>query len=48
MDVSVSVTIDQKPYLKKFRGGFSPLSPPLDPPMITLYRWFNRKNLVST
>jgi len=34
MDVSVSVTIDQKPYLKKFRGGFSPLSP-LDPPMYT-------------
>jgi len=28
MDVSVSVAIDQKMYLKKFRGGFSPLSPP--------------------
>ena len=28
MDVSVSGTIDQKTYLKKFRGGFSPLSPP--------------------
>ena len=28
MDVSVSKTIDQKTYLKKFRGGFSPLSPP--------------------
>jgi len=28
MDVSVSVTINQKPYLKKLRGGFSPLSPP--------------------
>jgi len=28
MDVSVSGTIDQKSYLKKFRGGFSPLSPP--------------------
>jgi len=28
MDVSVSVTIDQKLYLKKFRGGFNPLSPP--------------------
>jgi len=24
MDVSVSGTIDQKTYLKKFRGGFSP------------------------
>ena len=33
MNVSVSGTIDQKTYLKKFRGGFSPLSPPLDPPM---------------
>jgi len=33
MTVSVSGTIDQKTYLKKFRGGFSPLSPPLDPPM---------------
>jgi len=33
MDVSVPGTIDQKTYLKKFRGGFSPLSPPLDPPM---------------
>jgi len=28
MDVSVSGTIDQKTYLKKFRGGFSPLTPP--------------------
>ena len=28
MDVSVSGTVDQKAYLKKFRGGFSPLSPP--------------------
>ena len=26
--VSVSGTIDQKTYLKKLRGGFSPLSPP--------------------
>jgi len=25
MEVSVSGTIDQKTYLKKFRGGFSPL-----------------------
>ena len=33
MSVSVSGTTDQKTYLKKFRGGFSPLSPPLDPPM---------------
>jgi len=33
MGVSVSGTTDQKMYLKKFRGGFSPLSPPLDPPM---------------
>jgi len=24
MDVSVSVTIDQKPYLKKFRGDLAP------------------------
>jgi len=31
MDVCVSGTIDQKTYLKKCRGGFSP---PLDPPMI--------------
>jgi len=28
MNVSVSGTIDQKTELKKFRGGFSPLSPP--------------------
>jgi len=28
MGVSVSGTTDQKMYLKKFRGGFSPLSPP--------------------
>jgi len=28
MDVSVTGTIDQKTYLKKFRGGFSSLSPP--------------------
>ena len=28
MDVSESETIDQKIYLKKFRGGFSPLSSP--------------------
>jgi len=27
MDVSVSGTINQRKYLKKFRGGFSPLSP---------------------
>jgi len=27
MDVSVSKTIDKKTYLKKCRGGFSPLSP---------------------
>jgi len=33
MDVSVSVTIDRTMYLKKFRGGFSPLSSHLDPPM---------------
>jgi len=31
IDVSVSWTIDQKSYLKKFRGGFSPLSPPWNP-----------------
>jgi len=28
MSVSVSGTTDQKTYLNKFRGGFSPLSPP--------------------
>jgi len=28
MDASVSETIDQKTYLKKFRGDFIPLSPP--------------------
>jgi len=28
MDVSVTGTTDQKTYLKKIRGGFSPLSPP--------------------
>ena len=28
MSVSVSGTTDQKTYLKKFRGGFIPLSPP--------------------
>jgi len=28
MNVSVSGTIDQKMYLKKFRGGFSPIVPP--------------------
>jgi len=33
MEVSVSGTIDQKIYLKKFRGASSPLAPPLDPPM---------------
>ena len=35
MDVYVSETINQKTYLKKFRGGgFRPLSPTLDPPML--------------
>ena len=35
MGVSVSRTTDQKTYLKKFTGGgFSPLSSPLDPPML--------------
>jgi len=33
MDVSVSGTINRKTYLKKYRGDFSPLSAPLDPPM---------------
>ena len=33
MGVSVSGTIDQKTYLKKFRRGFSPVNAPLDPPM---------------
>jgi len=28
MDDSVPGTIDQKTYMKKFRGGFSPLSLP--------------------
>jgi len=32
MNDSVSGTIDQKTYLKKFRGNSAPL-PPLDPPM---------------
>jgi len=32
MGVSVSGTTDQKTYLKKFMGVFSPLNP-LDPPM---------------
>ena len=36
MGVSVSGTTDQKTYLKKFKGGFSPLAPPLDPPMYTV------------
>jgi len=35
MDVSVSRAIDEKTYLKKFRGGFSPLSPP----WIRLWPW---------
>jgi len=34
MNVSVSGTIDQKTYLKKFRWGFTPLAPPQDSPMI--------------
>jgi len=33
MDVSVSETIDQKMYLKKFRGASAPLALPLDPPV---------------
>ena len=33
MNVSVSGTIDQKMYLKKFRGASAPLAPPMDPPM---------------
>jgi len=33
MDVSVSETIDQKTYLKKFRGASAPLAPSLDPPI---------------
>ena len=42
MDVSESETIDQKIYLKKFRGGFSPLSSPLDLPMgLGLGQWFS-------
>ena len=32
MGVSASGTTGQKTYLKKFRGGLSTLSPPLDPP----------------
>jgi len=40
MDVYVSGTTDQKTYPKKFRGGFSPLSPLLDPPMYLIWqRW---------
>jgi len=34
MDVFLSGTIDQKTYLKKFRGASDPLVP-LDPPMET-------------
>ena len=37
MDVSVSETIDQKMYLKKFRGASAPLVTPLNPPMLTMY-----------
>jgi len=33
MDVSVSGTIDQNPYLKILGGASAPLAPPLDPPM---------------
>ena len=29
----MSGTIDRKTYLKNFRGGLSPFSPSLDPPM---------------
>jgi len=28
MDVSVSETMDQKTYLRKFRGALAPLAPP--------------------
>ena len=42
MSVSVSGTTDQKTYLKKFGGGFSPLSPPLDPPMDLTREWNKR------
>jgi len=35
MDVSVSGTIDEKTYLKNFRGGVQAPSSLLDPPMKT-------------
>ena len=38
MDVSVSGTVDQKAYLIKFRGGFSPVSPPW------IHLWWPIKN----
>ena len=37
MGVSVSGTTDQKTYLKKIRGGFSLLRPPLNPTMLILF-----------
>ena len=39
VDVFVSGTTDQKTYLKKFWGVFSPLSPPLDPPMCIAFTY---------
>jgi len=45
MNVSVSGTIDQKMYLKKFRGASAPLAPPMDPPMPWLQRHFERPQL---
>jgi len=39
MDVSVSGTTDQKTYLKKFSGVFSPLSSP----WIRLCLWVNKQ-----
>jgi len=44
MDVSVSGTIDQKTYLKKFRGG---ASAPLPPPWIRLW-FFTIQNFLAT
>jgi len=37
MDVFVSRTINQKTYMKKFRGGLQPPHSPLDPPITPLF-----------
>jgi len=37
MDVSVSETMDQKTYLRKFRGASATLAPPSGPPMVVVF-----------